>query len=111
MIVGKQTLFHDLKFVTASHTRLLIYLLDKKYIYIMLSTLSPRLFFSLKTTAKPRVIHPIFRKMSTMKAVLVEEQGPIENMLYKDVAIPKATGKNIVVKNRFAGKLPSPRFS
>lgn len=40
----------------------------------------------------------------TMKAVLINEQGGVDKLIYKeDVPVPQITPDTIIVKNRFAG--------
>lgn len=41
--------------------------------------------------------------MSTMKAVVVEKQGGLEALLYKEWPRPKATQNTVVVKNHVIG--------
>ncbi|KAI9319172.1 hypothetical protein BX666DRAFT_2018350 [Dichotomocladium elegans] len=47
---------------------------------------------------------PLFRQtISTMKAIVVEQPGGPEKLLYKDVPIPKAIENTIVIKNHAIG--------
>lgn len=39
-----------------------------------------------------------------MKAIVVEQTGGVDKMLYKDVPIPKAKENTVVVKNHFIGR-------
>ncbi|OAD03981.1 hypothetical protein MUCCIDRAFT_156297 [Mucor lusitanicus CBS 277.49] len=40
---------------------------------------------------------------STMKAVYVNEQGGVDNLIYNDVPVPKVDENSVLVKNRFIG--------
>ena len=47
---------------------------------------------------------PLLRRtMSTMKAIVVEQPGGVDKLLYKDVPIPKAEGNGVVIKNHAIG--------
>ncbi|KAI8143344.1 hypothetical protein BJV82DRAFT_612414 [Fennellomyces sp. T-0311] len=41
--------------------------------------------------------------MATMKAIVVEETGGVDKLIYKDIPIPKATEGTVVIKNHFTG--------
>ncbi|KAF7720708.1 NADPH:quinone reductase [Apophysomyces ossiformis] len=41
--------------------------------------------------------------MTTMKAIIVEENGGVDKLLYKDVPLPKAKKDTVVIKNHYAG--------
>jgi NADPH2:quinone reductase len=73
----------------------------------MLRSVSSKLFFQKKPTT--HLSHNIIRTMSTaaatttMKAVVINEQGGVDKLIYKDVPLPKVTPDSIIVKNRFVG--------
>lgn len=54
-----------------------------------------------------RVTTPLFRRTmstaTTMKAIVVEQPGGVDKLLYKDVPIPKAEGNNVIIKNHAIG--------
>lgn len=72
---------------------------------MLLRTISPRIFFH-RTPAKTFLKSNTIRTMSTpstMKAVYVNEQGGVDNLIYNDVPVPKVDENSVLVKNRFVG--------
>ena len=41
--------------------------------------------------------------MATMKAILVEETGGVDKLIYKDIPIPQPKDGTVVIKNHFIG--------
>ncbi|KAG0166390.1 NADPH:quinone reductase [Apophysomyces sp. BC1034] len=41
--------------------------------------------------------------MSTMKAIVIEQTGGTDKLIYKDVPVPKAEKDTVIIKNHFAG--------
>ena len=46
----------------------------------------------------------LLRTMATMKAVVVEQTGGPEQLIYKDIARPQAKKDTIVIKNHAIGQ-------
>jgi NADPH2:quinone reductase len=72
---------------------------------MLLRSISPKLFFQ-KAPQTHFLKSHLIRTMSTtttMKAVLINEQGGVDKLEYKDVPVPKVTPDSILVKNRFVG--------
>ncbi|KAI8083139.1 uncharacterized protein BX664DRAFT_301784 [Halteromyces radiatus] len=66
------------------------------------------LTFSIAKHLKARSLLPsstyfIQRTMSTMKAVVVEEYGGLDKLIYKDIEKPTASKDSVVIKNHIAG--------
>ncbi|KAI8985945.1 hypothetical protein BDB01DRAFT_905201 [Pilobolus umbonatus] len=60
--------------------------------------------FPLKTTKNRFIsLKPYIRTMSTMKAVLINEQGGIDKMVYKDIPRPQVEKNSVIVKNHVVG--------
>ena len=41
--------------------------------------------------------------MATMKAIVVEETGGVDKLIYKDIPIPEPKEGTVVIKNHFIG--------
>jgi hypothetical protein len=76
---------------------------------MLIRSISSRVFYT-KPLIQPRYFNnkptTLFRAMSTqtMKAVFINEQGGVDNLIYKeDVPVPKVTADSVLIKNHFAG--------
>lgn len=63
------------------------------------------LFRTSSFAASTRILSTAYlrRAMSTMKAVVVEETGGVDKLLYKDIPRPSAQANSVLIKNHVIG--------